>query len=229
MDEKWSNWIKKLAMRNWVFEKKSLELWFLKKKSPFGNILLEKETLVRTEACVYADRLCPCVRVSMDATRPRQWILASAQTDTRVRMNGCMRPPGREPSSWTDTCVRMDGCMCPCKCNPSSRTTTRIRAGGYVRPRGRVRCSHIHDLYSRMGSSIYTDTKRSCERVLPFAWMRRCTCLVTFCRCYSTSKSWTPEGLPSLSVCMTTLDLHIHHWDFCLMKKCNRKKFHKNC
>jgi hypothetical protein len=25
------------------------------------------------------------------------------------------------------------------------------------------------------------------------------------------------------------LDLHIHRWDFSFMKKCNNKKFHKNC
>jgi hypothetical protein len=45
LDEKWSNWMKILAIRKWVFEKKSPKLAFSKKNSPSGDISPVKETL----------------------------------------------------------------------------------------------------------------------------------------------------------------------------------------
>jgi hypothetical protein len=52
-------------------------------------------------------------------------------------------------------------------------------------------------------------------------------------KCYNFHSSWKLEISIFLQKKNTEirgyLDLHIHHWDFCFMKKCNHKKFHKNC
>jgi hypothetical protein len=54
-DEKWSDWMKILAIRKWVFEKKLPKLAFLKKKSPSGDISPVKGTLSSSLAVQWGD------------------------------------------------------------------------------------------------------------------------------------------------------------------------------
>jgi hypothetical protein len=66
-------------------------------------------------------------------------------------------------------------------------------------------------------------------------WENGCTTLQFFEACSYTWECEIFHSSRSLEILFFSnfirvhLDLHIHRWDFSFMKKCNHKKFYKNC